>query len=261
MYSYDDKSLSLTRYFYSIEKSNIEQLVFKNYITYEFKIGTNNRFRNQLWNNLKCTNIKKNRVEKLKYRKSDLVNFFVAYNNCNNQEYINFEKKQKKDLFNFTIRPRLNISSFESNYTNTNIKNGLLDFGFGIEAEFIFPFNKNKWAFIIEPTYTSFTVEKSTIGSLDDEINYSTVEFNIGVRHYFFLSDNSKIFINPSLIYDLKINEPTNLTTIYMAFGLGYKYNDKYSIELRYQAPRQIGVGINDVDAKTLSIIFGYTLF
>ena len=257
LYSYVDDRL--IRYFYSIEKSNIEQLVFKRYITPEYNFGTNNRFRNQLWKNLKCTDIKLNRIEKLKYRKSDLVNFFVAYNNCNNQEYTNFEEKQKKDLFNLTIRPRLNSSSFESRLSNTNVNNGI-DLAIGIEAEFILPFNNNKWSFIIEPTYPSFTVEKSTIGSLDDEINYSTIECNAGVRHYFFLNDNSKIFINTSFIYDLRINESTNLTTIYIAFGLGYKYNDKYSIELRHQTPRQLGAGI-DVDAKTLSIIFGYSLF
>lgn len=59
LYSYDDKTLSLTRYFYNIGTSNIEQLVFKNYMTHQFEIATNNRFRNQLWDNLKCSNIKK----------------------------------------------------------------------------------------------------------------------------------------------------------------------------------------------------------
>jgi hypothetical protein len=257
LYSYAD--IGLIRYFYSIGESNIEQLVFKSYITDEYKVGTNNRFRNQLWNNLKCTDIKKNRVEKLKYRKSDLVNFFVDYNNCNNQKPINFDQKQKKDLFNLTLRPRLNISSL-SNFRNTNIRNEL-DFAFGIEAEFILAFNKNKWSFIVEPIYTSFKAEKSTNGGLEDAINYSTIECSAGVRHYSFLNDNSKIFINTSVIYDLQINEPTNLTTIYMAFGLGYKYNDKYSLELRHQTPRPVGSDTWLAEYKTLSIIFGYSLF
>lgn len=257
LYTYVD--IGLIRYFYSVGKSNIEQLVFKSYLTSEYKVGTNNRFRNQLWKNLKCTDIKLNRIEKLKYRKSDLVNFFVAYNDCNNEKYTNFEEKEKKDLFNLTIRPRLNMSSFESNSSYTTIKNSL-DFGFGLEAEFILPFNKNKWSFIVEPIYTSFTVENQANGGSEDEIEYSTIECNAGVRHYFFLNDNSKIFINTSFIYDLRINESTNLTTIYMAYGLGYKYNDKYSIELRHQTPKQLGNGI-DVESKTLSIIFGYSLF
>jgi len=257
LYSYLDNRL--IRYFYSIEKSNIEQLVYKRFITNEYKSGTNNRFRNQLWDDLKCADIKKNKIEKLQYRKSDLVNLFVAYNGCNNEKYINFEEKEKKDLFNLTIRPRLNSSSFESTFSNSTINNSL-DFGFGLEAEFILPFNKNKWSFIVEPIYTSFKVEKSTNGSLEEVINYSTIECNAGIRHYFFLNDNSKIFINTSFIYDLRINESTNLTTIYMAYGLGYKYNDKYSIELRHQTPRQLGNGIN-VDSKTLSIIFGYSVF
>jgi len=260
LYSYVDNRL--IRYFYSIEKSNIEQLVFKRYMTPEYNVGTNNRFRNQLWKDLKCADIKINRIEKLEYRKSDLVNFFVAYNNCNNQKSINFEEKEKKDLFNLTIRPRLNMSSFESSFSNATFKKSL-DFAFGIEAEFILPFNNNKWSFIIEPIYTSFTIENQTNGGLQDEIEYSTLECNAGVRHYFFLNDKSKIFINASFIYDLRINEATNLTTIYLAFGLGYKFNDKYSLEIRQQTPRQISVdsGSSFVDSKSLSIIFGYTLF
>jgi hypothetical protein len=265
LYSYVDGNL--IRYFYNIEKSNIEQLVFKSYVTPEFKIGVNNRFRNQLWNNLKCSDIKKSRAEKLKYRKSDLVNFFVAYNNCNNQENINFEEKPKKDLFNLTIRPRLNSSSLvASRYRDTNFKNEL-GFGFGIEAEFILPFHKNKWSVIIEPSYKSFTIEESRNGSLEDVINYNLIEFLAGVRHYFFLNDNSKMFINASLSSDFSLKEAqttnsSGLITVYTGFGLGYKYNDKYSVELRHQTPGGLGSEYTWVaDYKTLSIIFGYSLF
>ncbi|MFC2127235.1 tRNA modification GTPase [Bacteroidota bacterium] len=263
LYSYMDNSL--IRYFYSIEKSNIEQLVFKSYITPERKFGTNNRFRNQLWNDLKCSDIKKNRVAKLRYRKSDLVKLFVAYNSCTNQEYVNFEEYQKRDLFNLTLRPRLNSSSL-SDYRNINIKNEL-GFGFGIETEFILPFNKNKWSFIIEPTYQSFTTYKPTNGSQGDVINYSSIEFNVGIRHYFFFNDNSKIFINASLIYDSSLNDSQinskEITHAYnKAFGLGYKYNDKYSIELKHQTPRELGYEhIWVADYKTFSIVFGYSLF
>ncbi|MBC3759234.1 tRNA modification GTPase [Hyunsoonleella sp. SJ7] len=263
LYSYIDRGL--IRYFYSIGTSNIEQLVFKSYITPEFKIGKNNRFRNQLWNNLKCSDIKKSRVEKIKYRKSDLVNFFVTYNSCSNQEYINFEEKQKKDLFNLNIRPRLNFSSL-SNDRNINIKNDL-GFGFGIEAELVLPFHKNKWSFIIEPTYQSFGEKSTDGGSGDVIVNYSSIELHAGLRHYFFLNDNSKIFINASLIYDSSLNDSQinsqEITDAYnMAFGLGYKYKDKYSIELRHQTRRGLGFDSNWVaDYETLSIVFGYSLF
>ena len=257
LYSYVD--VSLTRYFYSIGESNIEQLVFKSYTTSEYRILTNNRFRSQLWNNLKCSDIKKSKLENLKYRKSDLVDFFVVYNSCNNQEYINFEEKQKKDLFNLTLRPRLNISSL-SNYRNTNIENQQ-GFGFGLEAEFIFPFNKNKWSFIIEPTYQRFEKESER----NVIINYSSIEFHVGIRHYFFLNDNSKIFINASPIYDFslsdsQINSEKVKTAFNMALGLGYKYKDKYSIELRHQTPRRFDSNFAN-EYKTLSIIFGYSLF
>ncbi|WP_239000257.1 porin family protein [Hyunsoonleella ulvae] len=266
LYSYVDNSL--IRYFYNIGESDIEQLDFKNYLTPEGKVGVNNRFKNQLWNNLKCSDIKKKKAENLEYKQSDLVNFFVAYNSCTNQEYINFEEKPKKDLFNLSLRPRLNSSSLESNYRNTNIKNEL-GFGFGVEAEFIFSTNKNKWALLIEPTYQSFMIEKSTDESLSEvDVNYSSIEFHAGIRHYLFLNDTSKIFINASIIYDLSLNNPQidelEITTSYnLAFGLGYKYNDKYSVELRHQIPRRLLSSYSNwfADYKTLSVVFGYSLF
>ena len=38
--------------------------------------------------------------------------------------------------------------------SNTNVS-------LGIEAEFILPFNKNKWAIIFEPTYQYYKTEKT----------------------------------------------------------------------------------------------------
>lgn len=79
------------------------------------------------------------------------------YNECNNQVFINFESKQKKDLFNLNIRPGFNNSSFSTQNGITSSSNVDFDnefgFRFGIEAEFIIPVNKNKWAILIEPTY------------------------------------------------------------------------------------------------------------
>ena len=48
-----------------------------------------------------------------------------------------------------------------------------------------------------------------------------------------------------------------------MAFGLGYKHNDKYSIEFRHQTPKELlGDYINwSAGFQTFSIIFGYSLF
>lgn len=274
LYKYEEGNL--TRYFYNKVGSNIKQLIYKSYKTENNKIGKNNRFKNQLWNDLKCSTFKVDMAKNLKYKANDLINYFVKYNECNNETYINYEEKQKKDLFNLSFRPGINISTLSiqnsvSNTRNTDFGNELA-FRFGIEAEFIMPYNKNKWALIIEPTYQYFKSEAETSNQIV-AVDYKSIELPIGVRHYLFLNENSKLFINGSFIFeissknsiinfesvtDLEIKTRNNL-----AFGLGYKHNDRYSLELRYQTSREI---LSDFlywnsDYKTFSVIFGYSIF
>ncbi len=275
LYQYEDGIL--IRYFFSKESSDIEQLVYKSYKTKNNKITENNSFKNQLWNDLKCPTFKIDMVENLKYKKSDLIDFFIKYNDCTKEGYINYEKKQKRDLFNLNFRPGFNTSSLStrnsvSSRKNTDFDNELT-FRFGLEAEFILPFNKNKWAIIFEPTYQYFKSETELYTNEGVEADYQSIELPIGIRHYFFLGENSKIFINGSLHIaelsmnslidydyssDLEIKSRNNL-----AFGLGFKYKDTYSLELRYLMAREI---LGDYvhwasEYQTFSVILGYSIF
>ena len=284
LYQYVDNNLS--RYFYSKNNSDIEQLIYKSYKSDYNKVNTNNRFRQQLYNDLKCPSFELNDIENLKYKKQSLVNFFIKYNTCNNLEYKVFDQSEK-DMFNLNIRPQLRNTSLAFQHDNTDNKD--TDFGsktgfaIGLEAEFILPYNKNKWAIIVEPTYQNFNVEKTSNvrevsgGILITSIKYSSIEIPLGLRHYFFLNNDSKIFLNASYVIDLGTNsiieferkDGSKLSPLEIetrpnaAFGLGYKHNDKYSLEIRYQTNRQF-FG-NDLswtsDYKSLAVIFGYTIF
>ena len=205
-----------------------------------------------------------------------MINYFVKYNECNNVAYKNYEEKQHRDLFNLNLRPGFNISTLSiqnsiSNSRDTDFGSELA-FRFGIEAEFIMPFNKNKWALIIEPTYQYFKSE-TEISTQNVEVDYKSIELPLGIRHYLFLNENSKFFVNGSFVFDLINNNSiinfesgTNLeikTRTNLAFGLGYKYNDRYSLELRYQTSREV---LSDFlflssDYQTFSVIFGYSIF
>ena len=92
----------------------------------------------------------------------------------------------------------LEIENSLSHLRDTNFGTKL-GFSVGIEAEFILPFNNNKWALLIEPTYQYFNTKKET-PDLTSEINYSSIEIPIGVRHYMFINQKSKIFINGLII-------------------------------------------------------------
>lgn len=274
LYQYIDGNL--IRFFFSNDYSNnIEQLVFKNYKVSSDLIGENNMFRQQLLNDLKCQNIKDKDIKKAKYDKDDLSKFFTQYNECDNSESTNFVEKQKRDLFNLSLRLGVNSSSL-------SIVNGLysdrsVDFEnklvlrFGIEAEFILPFYKNKWALIIEPTYQSYKSEKELTTS-NAKVEYSSIQLPLGLRHYFFLNNNSKIFINASYIRDFPNNSSVSYNTgseweitktdASFGFGIGYKKDDKYSLEFRYHTARAIvNSDFIGSDYNTSSIIFGYSIF
>lgn len=279
---------NLTRYFYNVQNSEIKQLVFKSYKTSNNKIATNNYFRQQLLNSLKCSTISEKELGKLSYEKKSLTNFFVKYNSCNNSESINFEEKNKKDLFNLNVRPRFNSSSFKMENAISNIRNADFgseqSFGLGLEAELILPFNKNKWALSVEPTYQSFkggkTITTSNVvnGTVNSVIEYKSIELPFTLRHYFYLNDDSKIFVNASYIIDFSLDSFIGLMRVddssifgqletesrpNVALGLGYKFKDKYSLEIRYLTGREIlgGYTYYRSDYKTLSVIIGYTLF
>jgi hypothetical protein len=285
LFLYEDGNLK--RLFYKMADSEVKQLVYKVYLTKENDLARNNHFRQQLFLDLKCQDIRMNEIERIGYNERDLCRFFVRYNECDNSQYVNFEAKQKKDLFNLTIRPGINISSLSIQNSiaaprDTDFSTSY-NFRFGVEAEFILPFNKNKWSLIIEPTYQYFKSEITTKtsnvpgGMLTANVDYKSIELPFGIRHYFFLKNGFKIFTNASYIIDFssKSSIPfirsngSELSSLdvksrnNLAIGIGCKHKDKYSLEMRYQTNRNILDGYTywNSDYKTVSVIFGYSFF
>lgn len=285
LYSYVDNGLTI--YLYNHENnSNISQLIYKRFITEDDKIAKNNKFRQQLLDEFNCASIDFMRIESLEYKKSDLVSFFVEYNKCHNSNLVNFHAKETKGIYSLLIRPRLNSSSLSiensvSTYKNINFDNEF-GFGLGLEAEYVFPFNKHKWAVVVEPTYQYYSSKKSedsnsvSGGKLVAEVDYSSIEIPLTLRHYFFLNKNSKLFLNASYVFDLNLNsefkflrEDGSVLSTHeirsrrnFAFGLGLRQNDKYVVELRYQINRNLFSDYINLDSNysTLSLILGYSI-
>lgn len=276
---------NLVRFFYKVGDSDIKQLIYKRYII-DGKLMQNNLFKQQLFQDLKCSSIKTEDANDLEYKRPSLENFFKKYYKCSNESYVEFEKNNKRDLFNLTIRPSLNfnkleISNSESSSRDTKF-NSEVSFKIGLEAEFILPFNKNKWGIIVEPTYQSYKSKKTFQSSnllkdtLTTSVDYHSIELPIGLRHYFFLNNNSKLYINLLWVLDFSNNSSIKFQrkdgTIYseldinsrsnIAFGMGYKYKNRYSLELRYHSNRELFDYVYwDSKYSQLNLTFGYTLF
>lgn len=281
LYEYSGELIK--RYFYSIDGSDIKQLIYKTYRYDSDKVNTNNQFRMQLWNEVRCKDAKMTDFEYTDYSRRDLTNVFIKYNNCFDSEVENFQPNKKSEL-NLSLKPRISNKAFEAteqrfkyNFENKTI------FKFGLELESILNFNRGKWSLLTELSYESLSLESDIeINSLSTMkrrmlVDYNAISIAFGARHYLFLNNNSKLFINAMGVFNFvndssietqRLSNANNITfssnldtrnNFNMAFGLGYMYK-KLSTEFRVETHRQIS---KDIDTKYqgISLIFGYKLF
>jgi len=287
LYYYENSGL--IRFFFSTTSdTSVYQLIYKEYFEQkdknyveEFEISSNRKFQEQLWTNVRCTNTSVAEIEKLEYRKSDLVKYIVRYNECSGNTNVVYENKKNGNSFHLKISPGINYSSLSVVNTTDNRYN--TDFGnqsnirIGAEAEFILPFNKNKWGILFEPTFQYFYNDKQ-MPIFNTTITLNTVEFPIGLRHYFFLNKEIMLFANiiyiPSycLTFGSTIEKQSTVSSIlpsYLeikpsqsyAFGGGIGYR-KYSAEIRYYTNRNL---LNNYaswysDYQRFSFILGYRI-
>jgi len=272
---------NIKRYFYKLENGEIEQLIYKRYLITSMKIGTNERYKQQLATTLTCTDLKENSFENLEYKKLKLISLITNYNSCEGAETILYGKMEKGGSFNLSIRPGVTFSSLsiqlqgdeEVNFEN---KTG---FRIGLEAEYILPFNNGKWSVFVEPTYRNYSSEATIV---DDSfptitninvitVEYNSIEFPMGGRHYMFLNKDAAFFVDAAAIMDLSTldsklessrggNYNLEVTAdLALALGVGFKFKNKYSVEARYHSPRQLLNYNNMVSSyNSFSLIAGY---
>ncbi|WP_075340437.1 outer membrane beta-barrel protein [Tenacibaculum agarivorans] len=286
----------LQRFFYDVNDTNVKQLIYKRYKFSAFKngyyqnekIAKNERFKQQLLKDLNCNDLNTNSVKRLDYSKQSLVNYFVKYNTCKNPNTsLVVNNKKKKNQFHLYLKGGVSNTSLE--LKNPVSVFGTSDFGskigfrIGAELEYILPFNNDKWGLFIKPTYQSFSGEVEAlrddilmVGDLlvKTKVDYSSIEVPVGVRHYFFLNKNSKIFANIAYVADFSSSDPITFSrengdilneleinpTSGFAFGFGFRYK-KFSIELEYIKRDIINAVSWNTSYSAGNIILGYTIF
>lgn len=103
LYEYIDGNLKT--FFYKKDKnSSIEQLIFKEYTVLKSKFKKNNRYRQQIINNLNSNCVNPKKVAKIDYRKVELVIFFTEYNICIGADLSNKKEKPKRNALNFSAK-------------------------------------------------------------------------------------------------------------------------------------------------------------
>jgi hypothetical protein len=323
LYSFSSPGI-LQRFFYTADTVTVKPLVYKRFMVSESKIGENNAYRQQLWVSLRCADIKVEQLDKIGYNDKALAKLFVKYNECAGAAYTNYTERTPKGKFAFTVKAGANFFSGEAkpsiviknpffndgkgtrhNYNNTYDLGNKVAPQIGVEAEYIFPFFRNKWSFLVDPSlqYNNYSYEvlayKAEGTSLDPnapgnetaklKVVYSRFLLPAAIRHYFYLNNNSTLFLNAGAAMNLILNsvEAVSFENIEVAaesseekqninFGLtatlGYRYKNKFSIEAQYQFNNETQIFSNQPVApyhpsvrfstikNPLSIVLGYRL-
>ncbi len=291
---------NIFKYFYQTKTVPLNQLIAIKYISnervsdninsYSDGLKTNNYFRQQLYNDVKCDDMSLSNFEKIGYNRGDLIQHFTKFNSCQGKANSTYAVQKEKGKLNFKVAASMNMVSVaitdgsEHFNRSTDIKKSIV--GFGAEAEYVLPFNKNKWSLILAPNYLSFSADKTYVkndgfGETGVEVinhvdmKYGYFEVPLGMRHYMFLNPKSRIFINVSYaIYidkgDIKFTQTGSIDEAYdlkskggsIDFGLGYSYDNRINVELKTDFKRGI---INStsygVDYSSIGLQLSYRIF
>lgn len=271
---------NMNRFFIQIDSLPIEQLIYKKYSDKDDLIKSNNLYKNQLISYLKCDKISGQEFIRTEYNTKSLTNIFLKYNSCFGQESINYVSKPKRDVFNIGIRTGINIADLTikgtsgvSNVLNTNFETSITP-RIGLDVEIVLPFRNNRWAIAFEPNYQYYKKEQifNNIFPNRGEIvksKYNSVEFPISLRHYIFISKNTKIFFNASFVTDIPIKSKIDydinredlriIVSNSFAFGLGIHFFNKYHFEGRYGLSRNLtNQNAYEANYQLLSFVLGY---
>ena len=252
-------------YYYQLDGDAIKRLKFKKFVNNTGKYQEDLSYRVQLFENLKCDEKASQNLRKIKYKNEALSGFFVDYSNCMNAEVENFRKKRTKSEFHLKAFAGINSYSLKRNLnvvrrTLTAESQGA-NFLIGLELEAVLPFNNKKWSLFVAPIYQSQKEENKKEfdqlfggyrGTLNTKNSYSYIELPLGVRHYFFLNEKSKLYTDVAFGYifplstseenifvethpypALEFDQNEKKKTFYR-IGLGYTFNNKYDVFLNY---------------------------
>lgn len=255
-------------FLYSDANNQIQPLIYKEYTLDgdNGKILVNDDYKMQLSkvfaNDPKAVEM----LENVEYSQKSLAKLFTE-NEINTSSVL----KKKNKQFNLYLKPGINFAKFNLNAIQTSISK--TNAHFEIEAEYLLPFNKNKWAILLSPSYNGIK-GSTTSGTTNVSIDYSSIEIPLSLRYYFYLSEKSKIFLNigfstyvgyitndivlsnanDSLIYNI-IHNKSNFV-----YGIGYNYANKFSLELKNSITNFRDYNTDD-QYSYVALVFGYNIF
>lgn len=255
-----------TRYFYSLPGSKPELLFYKKFqygVTPNIVERTmeNHAYKMQLKEVLSCNDPEE--AKHLSYNKKALVNYFIRFLECKNAGYVVYEGAQTKKGI-FRIKPGVHYTSMQFSIEEFSdaLPNILFSpensWSFGIEAEYILPYNKYKWGLFAESNFYAYQTDQVLVQPNqptyeNNGVDYKTIEFPMGVTHYMNLNKHHRLFVRTAFVPHIILKDSyiafggTNRSEFSpssrVLFGGGYNYK-RISLEFRYYTNQNLTMNI-----------------
>ena len=280
LYSYE--STRLKRFFYSLNDTSITQLIYLEALN-GTTLVKNTSYQQQLWGNLRAPMATMNSIKEIGYNEKDLTAYIEEYNGDSGTSTSPLVQTKRRAYFNLKFAPGLNISSVSlstvldgSNKVFQSTFDSKPTFRLGLESELILPFNNYHWGILFEPTFQSYQSDvEGKYGT--STITYSSIEFPIGLRYYYPLNDNTRLFLNGLIIPAASMNlnskieyhtffaNMTDVKTVDVAssgsaaLGGGVEHK-RFSLETRYYTSRNLfsGQPSESANYSRFSVVLGY---
>lgn len=188
-------------------------------------------------------------------------NRFNQFDGYEKRRFQFFNVKVKAGYFNSSVDVKFDSGSLRDDLQSVTFDK-VSNFRFGIELEHMFPYS-NRWSFILEPSYQRYE-DSQQVDRVDVDpepftqtvnIDYSFLEFPLGVRHHIYLK-RSKIFLNATINFVVPLNDTIDYSGefkdinlyrdleidsgVTIGLGFGYSFDERYSLEYRYNVPTNI---------------------
>ncbi|MGV3458914.1 MAG: outer membrane protein [Flavobacterium sp.] len=268
LYQYEDSNL--VKYFYSEgSHSTATQLIFREY-RQDGTIIRNTNYRQQLYSLMKDKYTDAQKFKSTKYTRNELTGLFEDYNGTAADDA---KGSGGSGAFHLNVAAGATFSSMSTQALTSSYQHDFEDkagFRAGVQLEYVFPFNRNKWSLLLDPNYQSYSSE-NTQGTNTFKAEYQRLEVPVMVRHYFYITDKSRIFLNGAYNLSFSLGDsyiqqnaapPAKIDkNSSWALGAGFGY-DRFTFEARYVFNHEIGEASYWLtDFSSAQLILAYRLF
>lgn len=241
-----DNNTAVT-YYYNLNDGEISPLIYKMYKTDMGNSAYNEQYKNQLRANVYCGG---QEINKVKYKYSDLENYFETYNECvSGADYVRYSTEKTKSIVEFGIQAGIRS---EKNNVDYPVYNAAHTFSatsptFGINAEYQFPFLKNRYALAVEANYFHFKRQDIQANPrFGLAIERKIVEIPLGLNYYIMKEAQYKLFVGAFYNFKIDLSDSNYTEVVYsesnksninnissFSLGAGYQWKN-LGIKARY---------------------------